>query len=53
VVSVRLELLVRSPDDNASEVTPTYKIGGEDYLAPDRRLRQVLTTTIALRNRVN
>ena len=53
VVSVRLELLVRSPDDNASDVSPIYRIGGDDYRAPDRRLRQVLTTTIALRNRVN
>jgi type IV pilus assembly protein PilW len=54
VVAVRIGLLMRSPDEYGTEVdSDTYDVN-ETLLNPvdDRRVRQVFTTTIALRNRL-
>lgn len=52
VIAIRLMLLVRSETDFISEGNQTYFFNGNTTVAGDRRLRQVFTTTIALRNRV-
>jgi type IV pilus assembly protein PilW len=59
VVSVRISLLVVSPEANVTTATQSYVLrdtnndGALDREnAPDSRLRQVFTTTVALRNRV-
>jgi type IV pilus assembly protein PilW len=59
VVSVRVSLLAVSPDAGIATATQTYAFrdstgdGRADVQsAPDSRLRQVFSTTIALRNRV-
>lgn len=59
VVSVRISLLVVGPEGNITTNAQTYAFRDttgdglpETQTAPDRRLRQVFTTTIALRNRV-
>ena len=50
VVSVRLMLLVRS-DTNVTEAAQVYNYNSASTTAADQRLRQVFSTTIALRNR--
>ncbi len=54
VVGVRVEMLVQSPEDNIATEPMSYVIGGATtaYTSTDRRLRQVYSTTITLRNRV-
>ena len=52
VVSVRVMLVVRSIDDFVLDQAQTYTFNGQQLTAPDRRVRQVFTSTIALRNRV-
>ncbi len=52
VVSVRVQLLMRSFDDFVLDVPQTYTYNGATATAPDRRVYQVFTTTIALRNRI-
>jgi type IV pilus assembly protein PilW len=54
VVSIRIEMLVQSPEDNIATEAMSYVIGGATtpYVSTDRRLRQVYSTTITLRNRV-
>jgi type IV pilus assembly protein PilW len=59
VVSVRISLLVVGPEGNVTTNAQTYALrdtngdGIADAQSPaDRRLRQVFTTTVALRNRV-
>ena len=53
VVAIRVMLLVRSIDDFVTEAPQTYTwIGGAPITAPDRRLYQVFSNTIALRNRI-
>jgi type IV pilus assembly protein PilW len=52
VMAVRLMLVVRSESDFVAEANQTYTFNGASTTAPDRRLRQVFTTTIALRNRI-
>lgn len=54
VVSVRVELLVSSIEDGVVPETQSYSFEGEDDVMPnpeDKRLRQVFTTTIAVRSR--
>jgi type IV pilus assembly protein PilW len=52
VVAIRVMLLMRSIDDFITEAPQTYTFNGPaPILAPDRRIRQVFSTTIALRNR--
>jgi len=52
VMSVRLMLLVRSEADGITEDFQQYNYNGATITAADQRLRQVFTTTIALRNRI-
>ena len=52
VVSVRIMLLVRSLDDFVTEDPQTYTFNGVQTTAADRRIRQIFTATIALRNRI-
>jgi len=51
VMSVRLMLLVRSDSDGVTEGAQVYNYNGASTTAADQRLRQVFSTTIALRNR--
>lgn len=52
VVAVRVQLLVRSSATNVTDEAQNYTFNGVPVTAPDRRLRQVFTSTIAIRNRV-
>jgi type IV pilus assembly protein PilW len=59
VVSARISLLVVGPENNVTTNAQTYAFRDTDgdglpdtQTAPDRRLRQVFSTTISLRNRV-
>lgn len=52
VVSIRLTLLMRSIDDFVTDDAQVYNFNGAQVTAPDRRIRQVFSTTIALRNKL-
>ncbi len=52
VVAVRLMLLLRSPENVSLDAPQTYRFNGVNAVSPDNRLRQVISTTIALRNRI-
>lgn len=53
VMSIRLMLLARSAADGVVEGNQMVDFNGTNTSAGDQRLRQVFTTTIALRNRVS
>jgi type IV pilus assembly protein PilW len=54
VATVRLSFLVRSPEEYGTEVDNDTYVVDETIFNPvdDRRIRQVFTTTIAIRNRL-
>ncbi|MBT8102528.1 MAG: PilW family protein [Gammaproteobacteria bacterium] len=53
VVSIRFAVVVRSYDDNLTGgLTQNYNLFGTTIAAPDNRLRQVYTSTVAVRNRL-
>jgi type IV pilus assembly protein PilW len=55
VLSIEITLLARAPEEYGTEFdTATYAVGGttEFVPVPDRRLRQVFSTTIGVRNRL-
>lgn len=52
VTSMNIEMLVRSANDNVIADSQPYTFNGVTTTPADRRLRQVFTTTIALRNRL-
>ncbi|MCC5810796.1 MAG: PilW family protein [Ectothiorhodospiraceae bacterium] len=52
VVTVRVSLLLVSADDNVLDQQQTITFDGAAVDPDDRRLRQVVTTTIGLRNRL-
>ncbi len=52
VVAVRISLLAASSENNIAEAPLTLTYDGASYTAADRRLYQVFTTTIGLRNRL-
>ena len=54
VVSIRFSIVARSYNDNLTDagISQNYSVLGEDRVAPDRRLRQVYTSTVAVRNRL-
>ncbi len=52
VVSVQVELLPVSHDDNLTLKPSTYTFNQTEITATDNRLRQVFSSTIALRNRL-
>jgi type IV pilus assembly protein PilW len=52
VISIRVSLLAVSPANNlVSNITP-YTYNGVEITPTDKRLRQVITSTIAIRNRL-
>lgn len=51
VTALRVSLVVRSENDGVLDDNQTYTFNGQNINAPDRRLRQVFSSTIALRNR--
>lgn len=51
VISAQINLLIRSPEDRVTSTPQTYNYNGTSILATDRRLRQVFSSTITLRNR--
>ncbi|PUA27958.1 MAG: hypothetical protein B0W54_15730 [Cellvibrio sp. 79] len=52
VISVKLELLVEGFSDNVLEEKQVYDFDGKTVTATDRRLRNVFSTTVALRNQL-
>jgi len=52
VISVRIMLLIRSESDGITEDVQSYTYNGANITAADQRLRQIFSTTIALRNRI-
>lgn len=52
VTAVRIMLLLRSPSNVSMDAPQQYDYNGATVTATDRRLRQVFSTTIALRNRI-
>ena len=52
VIAVRLMLLLSSENDFVTEDPQAYTFNGATVIPADRRLRQVFTTTIGLRNRI-
>jgi type IV pilus assembly protein PilW len=50
VVSVRIELLARSADDNLVDENQTVTFNGAPLVATDRRLRQVFRSTVGIRS---
>jgi type IV pilus assembly protein PilW len=52
VIALRVMLLVRSEDDFVTEGNQSYTFNGNTVTANDRRLRQVFSSTIGLRNRI-
>jgi len=51
ITSLRVWLLVRSDNDGVLEAAQTYTFNGQTIEAGDRRLRQVFSATVDLRNR--
>lgn len=52
VVSVHIELLAISPEVNVAPQNPTLTFNGSTVTLSDRRLGQVFSTTIGIRNRL-
>lgn len=52
VVAVKISLLMASPDNNITTSPQTYNYDNAAVPAGDRRMYQVLTTTIGVRNRL-
>lgn len=52
VVSVTVNLLMRSPDNNISTATQSVTFNNGTFVAPDRRLYQVFSSTVGVRNRL-
>ncbi|MDD2761111.1 MAG: PilW family protein [Methylomonas sp.] len=53
VISLRVQVLVATPDDNLAKSPIKYVYNGETLTPDDRRLRRVFTATLAVRNRLN
>lgn len=53
VVSVRINLLMQSVEDNITSQPQTYTFNGTTITPADRRLRKTYSTVIALRNRTS
>ncbi|HHB11822.1 MAG TPA: prepilin-type cleavage/methylation domain-containing protein [Chromatiales bacterium] len=53
VVSVRVDLLMRSVEDNLTSDNVPYELQGASTTPADKRIRRVFTTVVALRNRVS
>lgn len=53
VVSVRINLLMQSTEDNIASQPQTYTFNGTTTTPADRRLRKTYSTVVALRNRTS
>ena len=53
VVSVHIELLMASSDDNVLSDIQSYSFDGESITPDDKRLRQVFSNTVGIRSRLN
>ena len=53
VISVKVKLLVVSPDDNLTVQPVKYKFDGNWYTPTDRKIRREFSSTIVLRNRLS
>jgi|APLak6261669570_1056073.scaffolds.fasta_scaffold00084_7 type IV pilus assembly protein PilW len=53
VISMRINVLVVTPDDNIASQPRAYTFNGTTTTPTDRRLRRVFTSTLAVRNRLN
>ncbi len=52
VISIRISLLIISPDNNlVTNITP-YTYNGDEITPTDKRLRRVFSSTIAIRNKL-
>lgn len=51
IVSIKLELLLRSEENNLASTPQTYVFNGTSVTATDRNLYRVISTTLNLRNR--
>ncbi len=51
ITALRIWLVVRSENDNVMDSPQVYNLNGADITAADRRLRQVFSITVDLRNR--
>ena len=51
-VRVQIQLLLVSPEDNVLPEPQTYVFAGTEVSPTDRRMRQVFSTTVAIRNRL-
>lgn len=53
VISIRIAVVTRSYNENLTGgIQQTYSVFGVNRIAPDDRLRQVYTSTVAVRNRL-
>ncbi len=53
VISIRFAVVARSYDDNLTDgMAQNYSVLGANVVAADNRLRQVYTSTVAIRNRL-
>jgi type IV pilus assembly protein PilW len=52
VKSIRVDLLLVSPDENLTSAAQTLWFDGSDFTPTDNRLRLVMTATIGVRNRL-
>lgn len=52
IVSVRIELVIMSLDEGVLDEPQAYTFNGATVVPDDRRMRQVFTSTVSLRNRV-
>lgn len=52
VKSIRVDLLLVSPDENITSAAQTLWFDGSDYTPTDKKLRLVMTATIGVRNRL-
>ena len=52
VASVRIQLVLVSPEENVLPEPQTYVFDGDTVTSTDNRMRQVFSTTVAMRNRL-
>ena len=52
VKSIRVELLLVSPDENLTSAAQTLWFDGSDFTPTDKKLRLVMTATMGVRNRL-
>lgn len=52
LVAIKVELLLASAEDNVLQEPQSYTFNGVDIVPADRRIRQVFTSTIAIRSRM-